>query len=71
MLVAQLREIARPVAIVLRVRLEDHPLDLIDETIGDTFCRAKLLDELLGQITGARKRHVAVGVTAVEPACHR
>ena len=71
LLVAQLGEIDRPFAIVLRMRLEDHALDLVHEAIRDALRRAKLFDELLGEIAGAWKRHVAVGVAAVECARDR
>ena len=53
------------------MRFEDHALDLIDQAIGDTFRRAKLLDELLGKIPGARKRRMTVGVAAIEGARDR
>ena len=66
LLVAQLGEIDRPFAIILRVRLEDYPLDLVYQPIGDTCRRAKLFHELLGKIPGTWKRHMAVSVATIE-----
>lgn len=71
LLVAQLGEIQRPFAIVLGMRLEDHALDLVNQAVGDALGRAKLLDELLGEIPGARKGHMAVGVAAIQGARDR
>ena len=71
LLVAQLGEIERPFTIVLGMRLEDHALDLVNQAVRDALGRAKLLDELVGEIPGARKGHMAVGVAAIQGARDR
>ena len=71
LLLAQFGEVECPFTIIGRMRFVDHPLYLVDKAIRDAFGRAELLDELLGQIPGARKRHMAVGIVAVERAGDR
>ena len=38
LLLAQFGEVERPLAILLRMRLEDYTLDLVYQAIGDAFC---------------------------------
>ena len=68
LLVAQLGEVTCPLAIILRVRLEDNAFDLVYLTIGNAFRGGELFDKLLGNIPGPRKRYVAVGVATIEGA---
>lgn len=57
-MVAQIGEIERPFAIVLRVGFEDHAFDLEDKPVGDALGRAELLNKLLRQISRSRERRL-------------
>jgi len=54
--IAQLGKIDGTLALIVRMGLEDDPLDFADEPFGSTFGRAEILDKLLREITRARGR---------------